>query len=95
MTTQRGEEGSQFDFCFSVALDLSKFMGHPNAFVVLLGGFLVSSLQSEPECGRAQAFEFFMEVRGLTLWCLVLSIFVGLMIGKCYLLFRLIGGNSS
>lgn len=60
-----------------------------------VGGFLVSSLQSEPECGRAQAFEFFMEVRGLTLWCLVLSIFVGLMIGKFYLLFRLIGGNSS
>lgn len=39
--------------------------------------------------------EFFMEVRDLTLWCLVLSIFVGLMIGKCHLLFRLIGGNSS
>lgn len=91
--TRRG--GSQFDFCFSVALnlDLFKFIGASKCGGV--GGFLVSSLQSEPECGRAQASEFFMEVRGLMLWCLVLSIFVGLIIGKCHLLFRLIGGNSS
>lgn len=38
---------------------------------------------------------FFMEVKGLILWCLELSIFVRLMIGKHHLLFRLIGENSS
>lgn len=88
---------SQFDFCFSAALnlDLSKFIRAYKWFCGAVGSFLVSSLQSELECGRAQASEFFMEVRGLTLWCLVLSIFVGLMIGKCHLLFRLIGGNGS
>lgn len=36
-----------------------------------------------------------MEVRGAIPWCVVLSIFVGLTIGKRHLLFEWVGGNSS